>query len=420
MNSKIQHSEELSLFNPIPKDSSLLSKDWIEFRPINPVTDSSLSLEFNIPPQASAYINLKECKLRVKLRLALQDGTPVSEDDTLGLINLPLHTIFRQLDIHLQQKPLPNSGTTHPYKTYIDTLLNTNQSIQEAFLTSQLFYKDYRNLDDSDPKTGSNTGLFQRYEKTKGGKIIDLEGSIPVDLFQQPKLLINGVQMGLKFWQASDAFRIITDAFTPNYKVQIVDARFKLCIQRLQNDLLLAHDKMIQDTPAMYPYFRSEIKTTSIAQGQYSFHADDIFQGRVPNKIIIGTVASVSYNGDYKTNPFNLKHYDCSYLGFFVDGQSVPSQPLQPNFEGNHFTDCYQTLTSCRNDINITYKEYKQGYCLYVLDIDPYYSFNTKRRGLCRLEIKFAKPLPESVTLLLYATFPEILTIDKARNVYIQ
>ena len=174
---------------------------------------------------------------------------------------------------------------------------------------------------------------------------------------------------------------------------------------------------MIQDTPAMY---RSEIKTTSIAQGQYSFHADDIFQGRVPNKIIIGTVPSVSCNGDYNTNPFNLKHYDCSYLGFFVDGQSVPSQPLQPNFEVNHFTDCYQTLTSSRNDINITYEQYKQGYCLYMLDIDPYHSFNTKRRGSCRLEIKFAKPLPESVTWLLCATFPEIFMIDKARNVYIQ
>ena len=85
----MQGSEELSLFNLIPKDSSLLLKDWIEFRPIDPETDSSSSLEFNIPPQASAYINLKECKLRLKLRLAMQDGTPVSEDDTLGLINLP-------------------------------------------------------------------------------------------------------------------------------------------------------------------------------------------------------------------------------------------------------------------------------------------------------------------------------------------
>ena len=167
----MQHIEELSLFNPITKDSSLLTKDWIEFRPINPVTDSSSSLEFNVPPQASAYINFKECKLRLKLRLTLQDGTPVSADDTLGLINLPLHTIIRQLDIHLQQKPLPNSGTTHPCKAYIDTILNTNRSILEAFLTSQLSYKDDPNLDDSDPQTGSNVGLFQRYDRTRVVKL---------------------------------------------------------------------------------------------------------------------------------------------------------------------------------------------------------------------------------------------------------
>jgi hypothetical protein len=77
-------------------------------------------------------------------------------------------------------------------------------------------------------------------------------------------------------------------------------------------------------------------------------------------------------------------------------------------------------MATIRDDVNVTREEYKKGFCLYVLDIDPYYSFNTKRKGHCRLELKFATPLPESVTLIMYATFPEILSITAARGVYVK
>ena len=82
--------------------------------------------------------------------------------------------------------------------------------------------------------------------------------------------------------------------------------------------------------------------------------------------------------------------------------------------------DCYRTLTHFQKDINVSRADYMKGCFLYVLDVDPHYSFSTKRRGHCRLELKFAKPLPESVTLIMYATFPEILHINQARAVYLK
>ena len=124
--------------------------------------------------------------------------------------------------------------------------------------------------------------------------------------------------------------------------------------------------------------------------------------------------------GDYAKNAFNFQPYDCSSVGLYVDGHSYPAQPLQPNYAADQFVDCYRTLTHFRKDINVSREDYKYGYYLYVLDIDPYYTFNTKRRGHCRLELKFARPLPESATLIMYATFPEILHINQAREVYVK
>lgn len=413
------HQEELSLFVSPPADTSLQSREWITYRPVNQVTIAS-SLEFNIPGQTSTYLDLKRSVLNLKLQIVKENGSVVDPSEVVGPINLPLHTIFSQVDVSLQQTPLSHTGINYPYKAYIDTVLQSNEAMQANLLGSQLFYKDTGNLDDNDGKTGTNGGLFKRYSLTKGSKIVEMEGPLHIDLFQQSKLLINGVSVGIKLHPTRDTFSIITDSITPDYRVKIVDAYFKLCIQRLTSSVLIAHEKLIQDTPAAYPYLRTEIKTTAIATGQFSYSADDIFQSLVPSKLIVGLVPSASFNGDYTKNPFNFKHYDCSFVGLYVDGQSLPSQPMQPNYAADQYMECYRTLALYRNDLNISKQDYKKGYCMYVLDIDPYYAFNTKRKGHCRLELKFAKALPESVILIMYATFPEVLSIDKSRAVYVK
>ena len=412
------HQSQLNLFTKTPSDTSLKSKEWIEYKPTNQINDTS-AINFSITAQSSAYVDLKSSVLNVKLRLTNGDGTPMNEAIVAGLVNTPLHSIFRQVDMTFQQTPLSHSGNNYPYKAYIDTILKTNENVQKGELTSQLFYKDI-GPDTDDAKTGPNSGLFNRSLATKGGKVVDLEGSLLIDVFQQPKLLLNGVSIGIKLWPSLDSFRLITDTIKADLKVQIVDASFRLCVQRIDGGLMMAHEKMIKMEPAIYPYLKSDIKTTSIASGQYSFSVDDVFQGLVPCKLIVGLVSSAAYMGDYRKNPFYFRDYDCSSVGFYVDGQSYPSQPLRPNYEANQYIDSYRTLTTFRKDVNIDRYDYTEGYCLYVLEVDPYYSFNIKRKGHCRLEMKFAKPLPESVTLILYATFPEILHIDASRSVYVR
>ena len=412
------HQSQLNLFTKTPSDTSLKSKEWIEYKPTNQINDTS-AINFSITAQSSAYVDLKSSVLNVKLRLTNGDGTPMNEAIVAGLVNTPLHSICRQVDVTFQQTPLSHSGNNYPYKAYIDTILKTNENVQKGELTSQLFYKDV-GPDTDDAKTGPNSGLFNRSLATKGGKVVDLEGSLLIDVFQQPKLLLNGVSIGIKLWPSLDSFRLITDTIKADLKVQIVDASFRLCVQRIDGGLMMAHEKMIKMEPAIYPYLKSDVKTTSIASGQYSFSVDDVFQGLVPCKLIVGLVSSAAYMGDYRKNPFYFRDYDCSSVGFYVDGQSYPSQPLRPNYEANQYIDSYRTLTTFRKDVNIDRYDYTEGYCLYVLEVDPYYSFNIKRKVQCRLEMKFAKPLPESVTLILYATFPEILHIDASRSVYVR
>ena len=165
----------------------------------------------------------------------------------------------------------------------------------------------------------------------------------PVFIDWKWPILLNGVSIGIKLWPRLDSLRLVTDTPKADLKVQIVDASFRLCVQRLDGGLMMAHEKMIKMEPAIYPYLKSDIKTTSIASGQYSFSVDDVFQGLVPCKLIVGLVSSAAYMGDYRKNPFYLRDYDCSSVGFYVDGQSYPSQPLRPNYEANQYIDSYRT-----------------------------------------------------------------------------
>lgn len=408
------HLNQLSIFEPPPTDTTILTREWVEFRPINQISEYS-ALEFNIPPLSTGYMDLQNSRLKIKLRILSPLNTPITEENAVGLTNLPLHSIFSQVDTSLQQTPVSQLGTNYPYKAYIDTLLSTSSENYEVH-QSQLYFKDTSDPDDTDPIKGINIGLFQRYQFTKGGKILDLEGSLHVDIFQQDRLVLNGVALSLKLWPSKDSFRL-KSAEGKDYKIQIIDASFKLCIQRPNPALTMAHVKMLEKSPAVYPYLFSNLKIASIAKGEFSSTIDDVFQGEVPSTLILGMVSSSAFNGDYKKSPYNFQHFNCNFVAFYVDGQSLPSKPIQPNYNSGAYLEAYQTLLQGREHVSVERGEYPIGNALYVLNINPYIDFNTKRKGHCRLELKFALPLPESVTLILYGKFPQVLHIDQSRSI---
>ena len=77
------------------------------------------------------------------------------------------------------------------------------------------------------------------------------------------------------------------------------------------------------------------------------------------------------------------------------------------------------------SDIGITRETYQQGYTLIGFDIDPTTSPDFRYIGKpheahTKLHIRFKEGLDTPVTVILYATFPENMTIDQARNVRLE
>ena len=51
-----------------------------------------------------------------------------------------------------------------------------------------------------------------------------------------------------------------------------------------------------------------------------------------------------TFNGNYSENLFNFKNYQLNFAEVMVDGVSVPSQAITPNYTNGDFSEAYWTL----------------------------------------------------------------------------
>ena len=143
----------------------------------------------------------------------------------------------------------------------------------------------------------------------------------------------------------------------------------------------------------------------------------------MPNRIVIACVDNDAFNGSYKKSPFEFQHYNINFVGVYVDGQPVPHNPLQPNFDNNQFIRAYQNLfiNSDNKGLYLSRSEFPQGYSLFKFELSPDLCdgthLNLIRHSNLRLELKFGKALKQTISLIVYAEFENLIEINKARNI---
>ncbi|GFW52979.1 uncharacterized protein F54H12.2 [Trichonephila clavipes] len=132
---------ELELFNLPGTQTVIQDGQWKQFHPLSNVFDKA-PVEFHISGSAEDYIDLIQTQLYVKAKIVKVDNTPITKDDTIGPVNLFLHSLFSQVDVSLNDRVVSNSSNTYPYRSYIETLLNHGYDSKTSQLTAELFYKD--------------------------------------------------------------------------------------------------------------------------------------------------------------------------------------------------------------------------------------------------------------------------------------
>lgn len=57
-------------------------------------------------------------------------------------VNLFLNALFSQVDVSLNQKAISWSSNIYPYRTYIESLLNSGEDAEKMLLSCECFNKD--------------------------------------------------------------------------------------------------------------------------------------------------------------------------------------------------------------------------------------------------------------------------------------
>jgi hypothetical protein len=188
-----------------------------------------------------------------------------------------------------------------------------------------------------------------------------------------------------------------------------------------------------QHKMAEFRYMAHDMRLFTIPSGTQNYTLDDVFQSSVPSKMIIGFLDSSAVNGAYDTYAYNFQHFDVSYLSVNVSGQPAAIGPLRMNYEEGHSLDAYMSLFTQlglfgRNvGNNISRYDYPRGFTLYAIDLDDQQNtqdveevFPATKKGnvRLRLQLRFGKPLPTTVSLCCFALFPKVWRCDFERNIY--
>lgn len=158
---------------------------------------------------------------------------------------------------------------------------------------------------------------------------------------------------------------------------------------------------------------------------------DDIWLTKVPSHIYMVMLKSKAQSGSFDTNPFYFEAFDMNHLDVSVNGESFPSRAITTKFDKEQYktgiTQIYTNLLQNKEIApSITLNDFVHGSAIFSINLEPELRvmnnsvFPLEKSANVRMEVGFAKPTPDVISLILYASFPEIISIDHSRAVSLE
>ena len=420
----------LDLFTVPPTQTAVEAGHFVEVFPLATLSAGS-PIEFSISGQNAEYVDLSNTYLHIQVKVTKNDGTDLAEDDNVAPTNLLLHSLFSQIDMSLNSVLVTNTENTYPYRAMIETLLNySKENQQTGHLQTEFFHGDtVGQFDDTrEDEFNKNEGFKTRKALAAKSNVLDLMGKLHLDLMQQDRFMINGIDIKLRLTPSKNSFCLLTNTPAKNFKTVITHASLYIRKARINPAIALAHARGLEKANVKYPLKRLVCKNFSIPSGNLGCVQDNLFLSQIPNKLIVALVCSSAFNGDYNKNPFDFKHCFLNFLSISLDGKNVPAKALYPDFkDAGHCARSYlSTLLgsgAVLKDAGAGFglSEFKKGTSIFCLDLSPSLidgeQFELVRSGSLRLEMKFDVALPDPVVVLVFGELDSMIEIGKSRQV---
>ncbi|CAH3033711.1 unnamed protein product, partial [Pocillopora meandrina] len=262
--------------------------------------------------------------------------------------NIEFHTIIKQPSIYVNGTLTTEQTDTYAYKAYLETILNYGTEDEETILRPQGYYSALNyppndltvNQINSATPHANYTALSKERKKssrqTRGNerKNRGRKNHLIVYLFNTGRMLIPGVDLKMRFTLNDPKF-FMNGIGTVNTDVRLqagdLKMKFYACMVKVRSDVYnkIATARLQRNLDVYYPTIRSEIRTYTLQNNHTNFEATDMFNGRVPDRVVVGLVYQDAFSGNYAYNPFNFLKFNVSSIKQIVEGEEYPYQPLQ-------------------------------------------------------------------------------------------
>lgn len=381
-------------------------------------------IEIKIPSLDGYYLDLASCFMKLVVTIKKSSKTALAAGDKVAFVNNIFDSLFKQVDVFFGTTLINNADNNHAHKAYLYHLLNTTPQTASNYMTSQGFIKDTSSQMES--TAAANEGFTKRKELTAQSKDLELIGRIRHGIFEQPRFLIDGVDVKLKMTRNSDDF-CIHRVTAKTGVVVIKSVEFHARQVKIADAVLLAHKDVLAKTPAKYPYTRLEMSDHSFPAATTTIQKD-IISGILPTRIVFGFVNTSNYNGHAEKNPFNFINCSITNMSVNINGHQLNGREFHFDFEEDNgnlegFIGLFESLGKWDTETPFTIErdDYKNGYTLFGFDLTPdktHGCFQLERSGTVSLSINCTVPAG-GATLLVMKEYQSLLQIDSRRKIWL-
>ena len=177
---------------------------------------------------------------------------------------------------------------------------------------------------------------------------------------------------------------------------------------------------------AKYPTVRSEIRVFSHAANQLEFNEGNLYQGRIPDRLVVGLLHTLFYHGDVAYPQFSFEKFGLSQIQKLVRGEMYPASALELNHNNTHkdLEGYFRFLVASeawrKGQASMVEQEMwgGAGCCtLFMFDNIPNGAadstlMNPRQDGDPRIRFKLGAAVNHVINVLLYTEFENVLEID--------
>ena len=425
--------------------------------PYHKLSSSITPMKFSVQALED-YVDLNRSYFVVDLRLSTAGQNGIVADDNAAsdanntkftyAVNNLAHTIFKQINVRFNGTLMTEQTDTYAYSAYFQTLLNYSRDEGETLLQPQ-GWVNFLNVtaslaaagvnDDISTTAGyvhNNDNLLKTLTTPfRGNNVVRLIMRPYLPAFHTGKIMVPGVEMNFELHFNSPDFytfsTLTSGTGAKRYvtlREQDVDITLHLCRLSLNPDIYgsLEGQRKLRKQVVKYPVVRYQIRTFTFNGATTVWTQDNLFLGKVPQRMIVGILDSTAFNGDKEKYPFAFQSKGVTSVRQFIEGEEYPYVTLEltgntalKDREGYYrFLEAAGAVPKHR-EFTVKPDEWGQGKncTLFMWNNVPSGDadgpkLNPKQTGNVRLEIKFRAALNANITILVWGEFESVIYID--------